>query len=182
LLQRLEEESTQLLRAATATCDCLRRAMATATRDSREMTGMIRRPSAWIQRGERGGQQGGIKIRSGSQSSVCIYTGLEEGLEPNHLDVVEMGGRSNLRRRRAGARWLGRDGEERERRGHTCWFGVERGEAKCERVGRINRAPGCGNFLCGKGGVRTPKIMARLTLIHHPNTCRTCGGTSKVRL
>jgi hypothetical protein len=137
---------------------------------------------AWIQRGERGGQQGGIKIRSGSQSSVWICTGLEERLEPNHLDVVEMGGRSNLRQRRAGARWLGRGGEERERRGHTCWFGVERGEAKCERVGRTNQAPGCGNFLCGKGGVRTTKIMTRLTLIHHPNTCRTCGGTSKVRL
>jgi hypothetical protein len=42
--------------------------------------------------------------------------------------------------------------------------------------------PGCGNFLCGEGGVRTPKIVARLTLIHHPNTCLTRGGTSKVRL
>jgi hypothetical protein len=55
---------------------------------------------AWIRKGERGGQQGGAKIQNGSQSFTWICTGLEEGLEPDHLDAVEMGGRPDLRRRR----------------------------------------------------------------------------------
>jgi hypothetical protein len=94
--------------------------VATATSGSREMAGMIRRPSAWIRRprwpgfgGGRGGQQGGAKIRNVSRSSAWICTGLEEGFEPDHLDAVEMGGRPDLHRRRgwSPAAWTGWGGE-----------------------------------------------------------------------
>jgi hypothetical protein len=123
--------------------------VATAMSGSREMAGTIRRPSAWIWRLRWPRFKGGSgedsreapRSRTGVEAPPGSARDLRRGSSPTTWTLWRWEGGQTFTGDGAGARRLGRGGEERERRGHTCWFGVERGEAKCVRVGRTNRAP-----------------------------------------